>query len=94
MEYCLVYAKRQDLVVINKVDKTQETFRNLNDAPTPLETRPDMGYTVYYNENTNDMIPVKDYDKEKIYLNVEGKSLYYRQEPYFTRIYTYKTWYA
>jgi adenine-specific DNA-methyltransferase len=73
VEYCLVYAKRQDLVVINKVDKTQETFRNLNDAPTPLETRPDMGYTVYYNENTNDMIPVKDYDKEKIYLNVEEK---------------------
>lgn len=71
VEYCLVYAKSRDLVIINKVDKTQETFRNLNDAPTPLETRPDMGYTIYYNENTNDIIPVKDYDKEKIHLNVE-----------------------
>ena len=71
VEYCLVYAKSRDLVIINKVDKTQETFRNLNDAPTSLETRPDMGYTIYYNENTNDIIPVKDYDKEKIHLNVE-----------------------
>lgn len=73
VEYCLAYAKEQDKLLIRKVDRTQETLRNLNDAPTPLETRPDMGYTIYYNEKTNDILPIKDYDKNKIYLNNEDE---------------------
>ena len=71
IEYCLVYAKLIDGVSINKVDKANEELRNLSDAPTSLITRPDMGYTIYYNVETNDVIPVKDYDKNKIFLNIQ-----------------------
>ena len=71
IETCLVYSKNIELCEINKVDKTEETLRNLNDAPTPLETRDEMGYTIYYNPISNDLIPLKDYDKSKIHLNNE-----------------------
>ena len=71
IEYCLVYAKLIDGVSINKVDKANEELRNLSDAPTSLITRPDMGYTIYYNVETNDVIPVKDYNKNKIFLNIQ-----------------------
>jgi adenine-specific DNA-methyltransferase len=68
-EYCLVYAKDASAVVINRIDKVDESLRNLNDAPTPLETRKDMGYTIYYNPETEDIKPEFDYDKSKIELN-------------------------
>lgn len=66
VEYCLVYAKSIDSCKIIRVDKTEESWRNLNDAPTPLETRLDMGYTIYYHPNTKDMIPKMDYDKDAV----------------------------
>lgn len=72
-ESCLVYAKNYDLCEPNKVDKADESLRNLNDSPSPLYTRPDMGYTIYYNPNTKDIKPVKDYEKDKIYTNDESK---------------------
>jgi len=68
-EYCIVYSKINDSDCINRVDKVNETYRNLNDAPTPLETRDEMGYTIYYNESTQEIIPLKDYDKTKIFKN-------------------------
>ena len=71
VEYCFAYAKNIEQVTINRIDKTEESYRNLNDAPTPLETRPDMGYTIYYNPNTSEMIPIIDYNKEDICLNDE-----------------------
>lgn len=37
VEYCLVYTKSILNVKINRVDKTEESYRNLNDAPTALE---------------------------------------------------------
>jgi len=70
-EICIVYSKSIDNLVINRVDKANNSFRNLNDAPTPLETRKDMGYTVYYNPISKDFIPVFDYNKDKISLNTE-----------------------
>lgn len=73
VEYCLVYAKSILSAVINRVDKTDESYRNLNDAPTPLETRPDMGYTIYFNSSTGELVPVIDYDKSKISCNDESK---------------------
>ena len=73
IEYCLVYAKNEGNLTINKVDATSEIFRNLNDAPTSLETRPELGYSIYYNKETGDLLPVKDYLKEKIYLNEVSK---------------------
>ena len=72
IETCLVFAKNIMRCQINKIDKTEETYRNLNDAPTSLETRDEMGYTIYYNQALNDLIPLKDYDKSKIYLNDES----------------------
>lgn len=69
VEYCVVYSKLISIAKIFRVDKTEESYRNLNDAPTPFETRLDMGYTIYYNESTNDMIPKFDYDKSKVYTN-------------------------
>lgn len=73
VEYCLVYAKSILSAAINRVDRTDESYRNLNDAPTPLETRPDMGYTIYYNASTGELIPAIDYDKSKISCNDESK---------------------
>jgi len=72
VEYCLVWGKNYALTIINRVDKTQETYRNLNDAPTPLITRPEMGYTIYYNKTTGDLVPCKDYDFSKIETNDEA----------------------
>ncbi|CAM1346917.1 site-specific DNA-methyltransferase [Tenacibaculum insulae] len=68
-ETCLVYCKSYDKLKINRVDKVVSSFRNLNDAPSPLETRKDMGYSVYYNYKTGDFFPVFDYDKESIHKN-------------------------
>lgn len=72
-EFCLVYAKDAEKTLINKVDKADESLRSLSDAPSPLYTRPDMGYTLYYNPHTKHIVPVKDYDKEAIETNDESK---------------------
>lgn len=68
-EKCYVYARNIDTLSINRVDKVNESLRNLNDAPTPLDTREDMGYTIYYNPALQDAKPIFDYDKSKIALN-------------------------
>ena len=68
-EYVLCYSKIYDENNINHIDKADESLRSLADAPTSLETRKDMGYTIYYNELTEDIIPKMDYDKSKIYSN-------------------------
>ena len=70
-ESCFVYAKDYNSFIPNKVDKADESLRNLNDSPTAFITRPDMGYTIYYNPITKDLIPQKDYDKAKIITNDE-----------------------
>ncbi len=71
VEYCFVYVKSILDAKINRADKTDEIYRNLNDAPTAFETRLDMGYTIYYNEHTGEMIPRYDYNKNLIYTNDE-----------------------
>jgi adenine-specific DNA-methyltransferase len=68
-EKCFVYAKNIETLSINRIDSVNESFRNLNDAPTPLDTRTDMGYTIYYNPASGDAQAVFDYDKTKISLN-------------------------
>lgn len=72
-EFCLAYARDAEKALINKVDKADESLRSLSDAPSPLYTRPDMGYTLYYNPHTKHIVPVKDYDKEAIETNDESK---------------------
>ena len=72
IEYVLCYSKNINNAIINRIDKTDESWRNLNDAPTPLITRPDMGYSIYYNPITEEMIPVYDYDKTKLNSNDEN----------------------
>lgn len=70
-EYLLCYAKSYDTDNIYHIDKADESLRSLADAPSPLYTRKDMGYTIYYNPSTNDIVPKFDYDKTKIELNDE-----------------------
>ena len=70
-EFCIVYCKTISTLSLHRVDKAEENLRSLSDAPTALITRPDMGYTIYFNPNNNDIKPVKDYDKNKIMLNDE-----------------------
>lgn len=72
VEYCLIYAKNISIAQVYRVDKTEENWRNLNDAPTSLDTRRDMGYTIYYNPESYEMIPRMDYDKEAISQNDES----------------------
>ncbi|MDE4007903.1 site-specific DNA-methyltransferase, partial [Glaesserella parasuis] len=71
-EYCLVHSINKDTSKIYHIDAVNETLRNLNDAPTGLQTRPDMGYTIYFHPITKDIIPLMDYDKSLIHLNDEG----------------------
>lgn len=66
IEYCVCYGKNIIKAKVNRVDKTEESYRNLNDAPTPLETRLDMGYTLYYNPKTEEVMPKIDYNKELV----------------------------
>jgi adenine-specific DNA-methyltransferase len=54
-EYCIAFSKSEH-VSVNRIDRVDESLRSLNDAPTPLETRPEMGYTVYYNEKTGELM--------------------------------------
>ncbi|MDD4641842.1 MAG: site-specific DNA-methyltransferase, partial [Bacteroidales bacterium] len=61
-EYCLCYAKEKSKTVINKIDPVNEDLRSLNDAPSGLATRKQMGYTIYYNPESKDIIPKIDYD--------------------------------
>ena len=75
VEYLLCYARNIGECCINRVDKTDESYRNLNDAPTPLETRLDMGYTIYYNPETGDIKPLMDYDKSLVKTN-DSKIVY------------------
>ena len=72
-EYCLVYAKDNNIVEVYHIDPVEESLRNLNDAPTPLETRLDMGYTIYYHPQTKDLLPIIDYDKKLIHINIEDQ---------------------
>lgn len=58
-EYCLVYAKDINIVEVYHIDPVEESLRNLNDAPTPLETRLDMGYTIYYHPQTKDLFDIR-----------------------------------
>jgi len=74
-EYCIVYSNTPNSACINRVDKVNESYRNLNDAPTPFETREEMGYTIYYNPNSKELIPLQDYDKTKIETN-DSKQVY------------------
>lgn len=68
-EYCLAYSNNPNSKCINRIDKVNESYRNLNDAPTPFETREEMGYTIYYNSETKQLVPLQDYDKTKIKTN-------------------------
>lgn len=61
-EYCLCYANEKSKTVINKIDPVNEDLRSLNDAPSGLATRKQMGYTIYYNTESKDIIPKIDYD--------------------------------
>jgi len=68
-EKLMIYARSVDEAGIVRTDKVAETLRNLNDAPTPLRTRLDMGFTIYYNPETRDVKTEFDYDKSKVRLN-------------------------
>lgn len=68
-ESLLVYAKNISKVKINRIDEVKQAPRSLSDAPTGLSTRLSMGYTIYYNKKTGDMIPRFDYDKTKVDTN-------------------------
>ena len=70
-EYVIVFSKNYHSDFINRVDKVEETLRNLNDAPSALDTRPEMGYTIYYNPNSHEFLPKHDYNRDSIGLNDE-----------------------
>ena len=70
-ENCISFCLDVNHVEIIHVDPVAEELRNLNDAPTPLSTREDMGYSIYYNKETKHCIPMMDYDKSKIPSNSE-----------------------
>lgn len=74
-EKCLVYCRDKSKVLINRIDKVQDSLRILNDAPSPLTKNATTGYTIYYNPKTEDIVPLQDYDSSKIDSNDE-KEIY------------------
>ena len=68
-ESILVYAKDLTKAKINRIDEVKQAPRSLSDAPTGLSTRLSMGYTIYYNPQTKDMVPKYDYDQSKVNTN-------------------------
>jgi len=71
-EYLLCYAKDKSVAKINKIDAVSEDWRSLNDAPSGLSSRRQMGYTIYYNPDTKDVIPKIDYDTNGDFSDLEN----------------------
>lgn len=71
-EYCLCFAKNKPKAVINKIDAVNNNLRSLNDAPSGLSTRKQMGYTIYYNDKTKEFVPRIDYDVNNDFTNLEN----------------------
>lgn len=71
-EYLLCYAKNKSIAKINKIDAVSDDWRSLNDAPSGLSSRRQMGYTIYYNPGTKDVIPEIDYDVNGDFSNLEN----------------------
>ena len=71
VEYAFVYSKNYEKYEPIKIDEADKSLRSLADAPSPLSTRLDMGYTIYFNPKTNNMVPLMDYDKSKVSTNDE-----------------------
>jgi adenine-specific DNA-methyltransferase len=71
-EYCLCYAKGKSKAIINKIDPVNEDLRSLNDAPSGLATRKQMGYTIYYNPESKDIIPKIDYDTDGDFSDIDN----------------------
>lgn len=71
-EYLLCYARNKSVVRINKIDAVNEDWRSLNDAPSGLSSRKQMGYTIYYNAKTQDIIPRIDYDTSGDFSNLDN----------------------
>ena len=68
-EYCLAVGRDSENSVINRIDAVEQSARSLNDAPTGLESRPDMGYTIYFHPDSGDFFPECDYNKDLIHTN-------------------------
>ena len=71
-EYLLCYAKDKAVAKINKIDAVSDDWRSLNDAPSGLLSRRQMGYTIYYNPDTKDVIPKIDYDTNGDFSDLES----------------------
>ena len=69
LEYVLIFARDYKECEINRIDDVSESWRSVADAPTPLSTRLDMGYTVYWNSETGELRPVFDYNKDLVTTN-------------------------
>ncbi len=80
-EAILLYCIKKNKCKIYKVDKASDKLRVLDDAPSSLETRLEMGYTIYWNENSNDLVPVMDYNKEKI--STQNEKIVYTNVKYY-----------
>lgn len=89
--------EKESIRVVSK--KKKEVFQEdgefyyLNDYITTrgeggtLAKRENLGYTVYYNKETNDMIPKMDYDKEKIGIAKSYEDLYKNDEELISKGY-------
>ncbi len=80
-EAILLYCIKKNKCKIYKVDKASDKLRVLDDAPSSLETRLEMGYTIYWNKNSNDLVPIMDYNKKKI--STQNEKLVYTNVKYY-----------
>lgn len=76
-----------------KVFEEKGRFYFLNDSITTrgeggtLNSRPNLGYTIYYNPSTKDFFPLEDYDKEEAKINNNISEVYRTDEKLIDRGY-------
>ena len=87
-EYILVYSKINGNLLYEKTVKKREVFMENNKyyylgagivtggEGGTLNSRPNLGYTIYYNTKTKDKIAIIDYDKEKAKISNEEMEIY------------------
>ena len=92
-EYILVYKKTDNSLIYKKINEIKEVFKEENGlfyyvgagittggAGGVLNARPNLGYTIYFNEKTKDFFAVDDYDKELAKTSNDENKIYKTRE--------------
>ncbi len=100
-EYILVYRKTDNVLIFQKTEEIKEVFKDKNNlfyyigagittggAGGVLNARPNLGYTIYFNDKTKDFFAVDDYDKELAKISNNENEIYKTRQYLIKKGYT------